>query len=184
VKRKAPKGTALPIPIADDLDQFVGTPGRLGTQGAKLVVNACRKIAKGRRLSASEEARAFVEYSRPKSSPTHHLFGRLWDDAAAAEQARLQHARRLIVSVRVVLHEEPTKPPVQWKPIVVRGGVRERPEIREAMADQDAMAQIVDRALADALAWARRHARLVEVAALQPIFDAVEKAAAGVRRRR
>lgn len=152
-------------------DQYVSRKG-----GATVVVEAYRKLTKGRPSMTSRElARAFVDYSRPKSSPTHAMFE--WDDRKVAEQARIDRASTILASVRVIMHEQPDLPPVQWIPTVIMGGVQGRHEIREVMKSGDTMAALVERALAEAQAWVRRHERLRDVARLAGVFSAIETAA-------
>jgi hypothetical protein len=159
-------------PEAPRVDRYTSRKGP-----ADLLVRVITELRSGEELSSPELSERFVNYSRPPDSPTHALFGDLWDDKKAAAFARLDRARELIASVQVYLHDmPPDHKPVQWVPVVIRGGITGRVPIREVMADHDVMAALVARALADAEGWMRRHYALRDVAALEPVFEAIETA--------
>lgn len=152
-------------------DRFVSARGH-----TKLVVSTIERLQAEKPRTSRELAKAFVDASRSPKSLTHGLFGDMWNDERTAERARIDYAARIIASVRIVFCEQPDKQPVQWQPVVLDGGAYRRVPIRQVMASPDLMSSLVERALADAQGWVRRHERLRDIAELGPVFAAIDGA--------
>jgi hypothetical protein len=125
-----------------------------------------------RRLSTTQCAATLVERSRPKSSPTHHLFE--WDNDKAADAHRLEQARDIIRSVTVVFEDAPEHV-VRAYPVVNTGGVRGPRPMARLLSEPEVMAELVAQARTDAVAWAKRWARLRDVAELRSVFAEIAK---------
>jgi hypothetical protein len=125
-------------------------------------------------LSKPNELRVrFLEESRPKDSPTHHLFE--WDDSAAAEAYRLEQAGSIIRSITVTFEESPDEP-VRAFPIVSVGGKRSYQTMAKVMSDAEMTQSMLAQAKADLEMWSERYSRLRKVAsALSPVFDVIDK---------
>ncbi len=54
-------------------------------------------------------ARMFVDAARPEDSPIHNAFE--WDDSIAAERHRVEHGRRLIRTIKVVVNDKEHRAP-------------------------------------------------------------------------
>ena len=115
-----------------------------------------------------------VRDARSKRSPLHLAF--TWDDAAAAEQYRLQEAGYLIRNVVTIVTAEHGDHEVRaFVPVTVRD-VEERRYIPlfTAMNDEDYRRQILATALGEMLALRRKYQDLEE---FSRIFKAIDQTA-------
>ncbi len=155
---------------------YVGGPG-ISNSDAPKVAAALRAIERDRgRLDFNEQAEALVERSRPKNSPTHHLFE--WDANKAHNLYLVQQARHLIMSVRFVTppgHGKQKGELIRAFPVVTTQGKKGPFPVVRVMKDESLMAALVEQAKADAVSWARRYEKLREVGDLKGVFEAVEK---------
>jgi hypothetical protein len=108
-----------------------------------------------------------VEEARPRSSPLHSYF--TWDNGKAAEQWRLEEARRLIVSVRVSIQVEDR---VVYAPAHVSlasdrlrsgGGFRPLKKVLDRAAWRE---ELLQTALAELESMRKRYEMLAELAAV------------------
>lgn len=154
--------------MATEVQVFKPSPGaRLSRVEAQLV---------GQHLTGMIERngvldpKAVLVEARDEASPLHGFF--TWDDNAAAEAFRLDEARRLIRSVRVVIQRSPEQSPLE-----VRAFVRVASEkkntylpVARVMSDDDMRKQLLAKALLELQAFRQRYATLSELAVL---FDAM-----------
>lgn len=82
-----------------------------------------------------------LEAASSPESPLHHAFE--WDDSAAAQQHRLNQARRLIVSIRI-LNSPTAKPTTAYVSVRTPGQGRSYVPTTEAMSDEDIAARVLD----------------------------------------
>lgn len=126
-----------------------------------------------KRLDSRETATALVDASRPKASPTHHLFN--WDDTRAAELYRLDQAHKIIASIRVIFEDAPDEP-LRAFPVVVTRGKQGYYPMPKVLSDEHLTRALLDQAKADLVAWSNRYARLKHVAELGGAFVAADVA--------
>lgn len=116
-----------------------------------------------------------VADARPPTSPLHGLFE--WDDAAAADQYRLQQAGHLIRSVTVVLDADE----VAEEPRMIRAffpvtsgddARRQFVDTVRALSDAEIRGQILRQAHAELSALARKYRELRE---LSDVVQAIDK---------
>ena len=111
-----------------------------------------------------------VEDARPSTSPLHDMFE--WDNTRAAERYRVEQARGILQSIRVIL--EPDAKPV---PAFVHVRLLESGNgyvgVARAMSDQDMRAQVLGDALRQLDALQHRYDTLAE---LRPVWRAVSRA--------
>lgn len=132
-------------------------------------------------------AAELVNKSRPKRSPTHDLFE--WNDGEAAEKYRLEQAKYVIRSVKVVYEPKKGKP----RKISAFSNVKSKRQAMprrvyvsttSAMNDTDMRNQILLDALGQLIAWRRKWADLNEIAeeieAVDSVIKKVQKKAASV----
>lgn len=111
-----------------------------------------------------------VEAARDKRSPLHPAFE--WDDRKAATAYRLDQAGNLIRAIDVVITKDETEAkPIRAFVSVVRDKDRSYTSVQHALSDADLRAQVVAQAWAELEAWRKRHAELVEFAALFAAMD-------------
>jgi hypothetical protein len=131
----------------------------------------------GEALGKKVTPETVLDAARAKSSPIHTYFE--WNNSKAAEQYRLEQARRMIRSISIQWVE-----PVKGKAVttrafqVIRGG-QGGPgyvPIQVIQSDEEMMAELVERAQGEARSWHQRYQKLREVASLAPLFEAIEKA--------
>jgi len=111
-----------------------------------------------------------VDAAKDERSPLHPAFE--WDDETAAHAYRLDQAGNLIRAVDVVIE----KPSGEARPIrafvsVKRDEDRSYTSVQHALSDVDLRAQVVAQAWAELEAWRKRHAELVEFAAVFATMD-------------
>lgn len=109
--------------------------------------------------------RDVVDEARNPKHVLHNHFE--WDDGLAADEHRLEQARRLIRAV-VAVYELPEPTPVRAFISIPADGYSSLPEV---FADPTTREAIVERALKEAEAWRKRYEDLHE---LKEIFKAIE----------
>jgi hypothetical protein len=124
-----------------------------------------------------------LEAARVKDTALWRDFDRrgLWDDTKAAEIARLDYARRIIVMVLLPADDDKT-PRVREFTSVIRdrttgGGFRALPDV---LADEDLTANLLLTALMELRAFRRKYDVLRELAG---VFEEVEKVEETVKRK-
>lgn len=111
-----------------------------------------------------------VEAARDKKSPLHPAFE--WDDKKAASAYRLDQAGSLIRAIDVIIvKDEGEAKPIRAFVSVKREADRSYTSVQHALSDVDLRAQVVAQAWAELEAWRKRHAELVEFAALFAMMD-------------
>jgi len=113
-------------------------------------------------------ARHLVEEGKRENSPLHPHIWKI-SDAEAAEQHRLELARRLSRSIEVVYDEAPDTPVRAYELITqpAKGDMLERKvytSTKEALEDPEMRDEILSRAIRDAIAYKRKYADLQELA--------------------
>lgn len=152
---------------------------------AELAYDVIEQICGGDRASMTAEK--LVEHSEPEDAPLHECFE--WDDSVAGEKYRMEQARYVLRCLVMVNAYEG-----QTEPIRVYDVVEEPPPLEVAdaqhkerphryyrrtldiMADPEARAQLVQRALREAAAFRRKYAELTELASL---FDDIDRHTGG-----
>ena len=90
----------------------------------------------------------------------------------AATASRLDQAGNLIRAIDVVITKDETEAkPIRAFVSVVRDKDRSYTSVQHALSDADLRAQVVAQAWAELEAWRKRHAELVEFAALFAAMD-------------
>jgi hypothetical protein len=154
------------------VNEIVGSD-RLSRKDAQAVAAAIEKIEKAHgRLATRELLRALVNEARSPRSPLHKHFE--WDDAKAAEKARLDTARHLVLQVHIVLADMPEQP-VRCFPVVTYQGKRGPLAMPRVVTSAEAMHELIANAEREIVGWRERHVRLQKVAKLAGIFKAIEK---------
>lgn len=111
-----------------------------------------------------------VAAARDKKSPLHPVFE--WDDKKAAAAYRLDQAGDLIRAIDVVIVKDETEArPIRAFVSVVRDKDRSYTSVQHALSDAELRAQVVAQAWAELEAWRKRHAELVEFAAVFASMD-------------
>lgn len=124
-------------------------------------------------LTTSDVAKELVRRARPKSSPIHHLFE--WDNDRAADEYRLDQARKYIRAVYVVFKELPEQPPVRAILNVVTDGKRGPMATRRVLQSADLTQQVLEKALEDLEIWRKRYEALQALAELSEVFEVVRR---------
>ena len=121
-----------------------------------------------------------VEAARDIDSALHEDFDRhhLWDDAKAAERARLEYAGRLIRIYLVKPSWDDQAPPVRgWVSLIddrkPNSGFPGYRRIEDVMSDEGMRANLIQTALMELRACRRKYEQLKELAA---VWDAIEQA--------
>jgi len=102
-----------------------------------------------------------LEAASEPDSPLHAAFE--WDDSAAAQQHRLQQARRLITSIRV-LNSPTAKPTVAFVSVKTPSKGREYIPVMEAMSTEELKARVLSEARQAIEALERRYAHFEGIA--------------------
>ena len=163
-----------------ELDEYVGGPG-LSNEDARILGALVDNIQRERgHLKTEDLLTLVVDRSRPKNSPTHHLFE--WDQAKGHALYLLDRARKLVMSVNVVLVEAP-ETPVRAFPVVIVDGNKGPAPMQRVLDSADLMQALLEQAKADLETWRRRYERLQTVAQLRGVFRAVDRATKKGRKR-
>lgn len=161
-------------------DKYFGR--HLSDNDAQLVMALLAEIEADKgRLTTAEVAKELVRRSRPKDSPTHHMF--TWDDHEAADAYRLDQARFLVRSVYVVFEEQPEQKPVRAMVNIVHGGKRGPMPMRRVLQSTDLTQQLLEKAQEDLQIWASRYEALRKLADLKHVFVAIDRVAAAAAQR-
>ena len=115
------------------------------------------------------DSRGVLEASRPSDAPLHGEFE--WDDAAAAEQYRVQQAGYLIRMIAVEVDQAERSEPMRAFVSVVREADRSYTSIQHALSDTELRAQVLSQAWSELEAWRKRHAELIELAKVFAVID-------------
>jgi hypothetical protein len=111
-----------------------------------------------------------VDAAKRKTSPLHAAFE--WDDTKAAKAYRLDQAGDLIRAIDVVIvKDEGEKRPIRAFVSVKRDTDRSYTSVQHALSDDELRAQVVAEAWAELEAWRKRHAELIEFAAIFATMD-------------
>ena len=119
---------------------------------------------------------ALVDAARRSNGPLHSLFE--WDDAAAAQQHRLEQARGIIASLVITVKMTPKAEPTTMRAFVnvVKNGQQGYRTLDSAMAETELREQVVQRAWNELLSWRQRYAEYRELAtAIAAVNVAVRK---------
>lgn len=103
-----------------------------------------------------------LEAAIDENSPLHHAFE--WDDSAAAKQHRLNQARRLITSIRV-LNSPTGRPETAYVSVKTPDRGRSFEPITEALSNEELKARVLMEVKNFIEAQQRRYSHFVEVAA-------------------
>jgi hypothetical protein len=115
---------------------------------------------------------AVVETARPPESLLHHYFE--WNDRKAADAYRVDQARALIRSIRVLDDDDRSRP--AFLSIRADAGVAYR-SIEDVLSNGDLRARLLTQAQRDLDAWTARYQELKE------IVELIEPARQELRRR-
>jgi hypothetical protein len=152
--------------------EYLGGP-KLADRDAPIVIAMCEQIVEDRgRLDSSELWDEFVKRSRPKNSPTHHLFE--WDPAKQSAIYLRDRARDIITQVRIVWEDAPDEK-VRALPTVIVEGKRGPYPMQRVLTDRDMMKGLIEQAKLEADQWARRYQQLCHVAELRGVFAAIRR---------
>jgi hypothetical protein len=115
-----------------------------------------------------------VTDARNPNSPLHPFFE--WDDTAAAEAHRLSQARGLIRAV-VAVYVSEDKPATRMKAFVhiPEPGAEHYRDAVHALSQDRTRAMVLERALAELVAWKKRYRELTEFAELVEVIDRIGK---------
>lgn len=151
--------------------------GRLRNEDLVLVQRELKRIEKQEGEIRPERV---VEIASDPKHPLHRFIFRL-SDKECAHKWRIEEARKLCRAVRIVFTdddgEEVGNSPSLVSVVTAEDGTpsiktRRYISIDRAYADPDIRRNMIAEALAEADAWARRHASLVELA---PVFRAINQ---------
>ena len=104
-----------------------------------------------------------VKAAADEKSPLHPHFE--WNDSVAAHQFRLDQARMIIRTVRIVDNSEPAKLSRAWLSVTDRGGVSYR-SVSEIMKSRHLQLEVYKRAEIDLEAWMKRYREITEIVEL------------------
>jgi len=110
-----------------------------------------------------------IDRAKPKASPIHGYF--TWDNNKAANEHRLNEARWLIKSVRVIREDDAAKSPRAFVAIPVISEESNRSKnvyvsIESALGDKDTRDLVLQRAWAELKIWENRYHHLEEFAGI------------------
>lgn len=115
------------------------------------------------------ESPAVVDASRDPGSPLHSYFE--WNDTRAAERYREEQAGYLIRMITIEVAPEEDRTPIRAFVSVKRDEDRSYTSTVHALADPELRTQVVAQAFKELEAWRKRHAELVEFAAIFATID-------------
>jgi len=139
--------------------------------GSQFKVDAETAYREVERVRAKHDGEATAETvlqaAAAKRNPLHHEFE--WDDPTAAHEYRLTQARSLLRSIHVIRSELKTDRPQRVYEVVRAPSAELKTRnvyrsIDEIMADPDARAERLSRALRELVGWQRRYRDLQELA--------------------
>lgn len=151
---------------------YTAAPGaRIRDEDAEIIGPVIERLAQER---GAATARNLLNEAKDPASPIHRYFE--WDDAEAADAHRLERARLLIRSIRIVVSTASV--PIETKAFHVTtscGQTGYRPAAT-VFADQDMSTQVVATAMRELSGWRARYQQYRKVAQLAPIFDVIDGA--------
>lgn len=116
--------------------------------------------------------KAVVEHARSSNSPLHRFFD--WDDSSAAEKYRIEQAKYLVRSVKVVVVGPSGATESRAFFSVQTDDGHAYRDAATVFTDESLVAQLVAGAKRDADAWRKRHAAIRKNAELAPLFAAID----------
>lgn len=158
------------------MERYIANPGGvLNSTQAEIVGKALERLEKQHGAIKPE---TLVLVARAKESPLHTLF--TWEDTEAARQWRLEEARRIIRSVRVVIQDEGSAEPIMVRAFVSVKAAEDETKFAGQGYVSTARAMRVgfyyEQLLADAkeelVRWRRKYAELKELRAIFILVDA------------
>lgn len=148
--------------------------GGMSHKDAKLMHDLLEAIGRDKGHLATKDLYAeVVARSRPRSSPTHHMFE--WDATKGHALYLLERARQLVMRVQVVFVDAPTER-VRARPIVVVEGKRGPVAMERVLSNRDMVAQVLGQAKSALDSWRYRYKQLRHLSELSGVFDAIDVA--------
>jgi len=148
-------------------------------RGARINIDAEKAFNEFEKIKAKNgnklTAGIVVIEARKSRSVLHKSFE--WDDAIAAEEHRLEQARKMLRSIEVVYEDTPHIPPTRGYVTVTETARKDAPERKVYLSTEDALKdpcardEILGNAIRDALTYRRKYAGLSE---LSKIFVAID----------
>ena len=120
---------------------------------------------------------AVVAAAKSVRNPLHEEFE--WDNAVAAHEHRLNQARSMLRSIKVIREEMPDRPQRVYEVVRRPSSDKSKPQkvyqsVEDIMSDPDKRAELLSRALRELVAWQKRYRQLQELAiAFRAIDDLV-----------
>lgn len=114
-----------------------------------------------------------LEAARHPESPLHRFFE--WNDSVAAERWRIEQARYLARSIKVVISDGDSGQEVRMLHVVVKDGERGYVPIETIVEDTALLDQLVADAKREQEIWFHRHQQLRKVSHLSTLFDEIER---------
>lgn len=117
--------------------------------------------------------------AKRKRSPLHNFFE--WEDSVAAEKYRVQQARYMLRSIRVVVEKEAVEETRAFVPVVIREPEKEPRKVyttvQYALSDEQLRQQTIEYALKQLENWRNRWNEYTELAdALRAVDEVIAKA--------
>lgn len=122
------------------------------------------------------EPEHIVKAAKAKSSPLHAAFD--WDDSVAANEWRLNQARSMLRSIQIV-SDKPAEQPRRVFEVKRLPATENKParnvysRLEDIMADPEARAELLARALRELLSFRQRYRQLQELAVVMRSVDEV-----------
>lgn len=107
-----------------------------------------------------------------EASPLHPFFE--WDDSVAAREHRLEQARLLVRSIRVVIQSNGKAAPMRAYVHIDRPDINAYMTTASVMSDLDLSQMTLAKAKADLRSWRDRYQELQVLAEIKPVFEAIE----------
>lgn len=108
-----------------------------------------------------------VDAARPRSSPIHKYF--TWDDSIAAENYRLQEARKLVSCLIVEIDDRPMR---AFHNVRIEKLGKTYVNFRTASANEDLWDQVIAQALNEVRIWKQKYQTYQQ---FKPIFMGIQK---------
>jgi hypothetical protein len=151
-------------------EEIVGGPG-LSNKDAKLLHELVNQIRKDRGHLKSEDLfEEIIKRSRPKKSPTHHLYE--WDLEKGHALYLLERTRRLVMKVEIIFAKMPKTR--AWRGVVIEG-VRGPAPIQKIISVDHLFESVLDEARAALEMWARKYKELENLAEFRDVFQTINK---------
>ena len=130
------------------------------------------KLKNGGKLTAG----LVVIEARKQRNPLHKAFE--WNDSIAADEYRLEQARRMLRSIEVVYKDTQKVPPTRVYVAISEPATNEQPErkvyrsVAEALKDPILRDEVIGNAIRDAISYRRKYAAIQELA---KVFHAIDE---------